>query len=298
MSDRIVRCADWARAEHIDPIGTAGSYAGYCCVEWPLPWPSDIRNIPELSRLAEELDQRGVRLQLLHSTAARPGLHIIVHRLPAARIFEGYLRAEAFCLQQDLVSTALQLLDPACPVRHDHTDVLLCTHGRRDVCCGSQGTALAKQLEFTGGLRPGARLWRTSHTGGHRFAPTAIVLPEGTLWAFVTGALLQRVVSRDGPVRDVLPYYRGCTGLGTPALQTLERLVLADVGWNLFDSRRIGSELGDGRVRIDVLHADETTSFWEAQVEVLRTVPLPGCGATPLEIIEQQEWCLSMIRKG
>jgi len=47
--------------------------------------------------------------------------------------------------------------------------LLVCTNGRRDVCCANFGRPLA------GALRdrfPG-RVWETTHLGGHRFAPTA-----------------------------------------------------------------------------------------------------------------------------
>ena len=51
-----------------------------------------------------------------------------------------------------------------------------------DRCCGSLGTALAQEL-LADPLQLGddVRVWRTSHTGGHRFAPTALVLPQGTV---------------------------------------------------------------------------------------------------------------------
>lgn len=76
-------------------------------------------------------------------------------------------------------------------------DVLICTHGRRDVCCGKFGTALALRAEKV--LRgTGVRIRRTSHLGGHRFAPTALVLPEGTLWAFADDDLLVRLIERSG----------------------------------------------------------------------------------------------------
>ena len=48
--------------------------------------------------------------------------------------------------------------------------LLVCTHGGRDRCCGSDGTRLFQALFPP----PGVRVWRTSHTAGHRFAPTAI----------------------------------------------------------------------------------------------------------------------------
>ena len=82
-------------------------------------------------------------------------------------------------------------------------------------------------------------------------------------------------------VDDLLPHYRGCAGLPSPALQALERAVLAEVGWDLFDCRRTGTELGDGRVRLDVSGpdgTDGTVRAWEAVVEVGRVLPIPECG--------------------
>lgn len=55
--------------------------------------------------------------------------------------------------------------------------LLVCTHGRRDRCCALEGRALAIAVAD---VRPG--VWECSHLGGHRFAPTALVLPTGYLY--------------------------------------------------------------------------------------------------------------------
>jgi hypothetical protein len=156
-------------------------------------------------------------------------------------------------------------------------DVLVCAHGRRDVCCGALGTVLAQELE-RGVLGPGIRCWRTSHTRGHRFAPTAFVFPEGTAWAFVDAVLLRRVVHREGPVEELLPRYRGCAGLGSPALQALERAVLVQTGWDLFDRARQGEHVGGDRVRLTARSAGGTTQVWEGTVVTGRLLPVPQCG--------------------
>ena len=125
--------------------------------------------------------------------------------------------------------------------------MLVCGHGRRDVCCGSQGTALVTgcprdPARFGGTVR----LWRTSHTGGHRFAPTAIVLPQGTVWAYLDADALRRITFRQGPLDDLLPRYRGCAGVGPAAVQALEREAFAEVGWEWLDWQRRGSVGDDG----------------------------------------------------
>ena len=73
--------------------------------------------------------------------------------------------------------------------------LLVCTNGKRDVCCAEFGAPLARRL----GLELPGRVWEASHLGGHRFAPTALALPsrqvlarmdEDTARRALTGELL------------------------------------------------------------------------------------------------------------
>lgn len=59
----------------------------------------------------------------------------------------------------------------------DRPQLLVCTNGTRDVCCAVVGRPVALGAA---GLSPG-RVWEVTHTSGHRFAPTAVLLPAGTL---------------------------------------------------------------------------------------------------------------------
>jgi len=52
---------------------------------------------------------------------------------------------------------------------------LVCTHGRRDACCARFGAPLARALAAA---YP-ARVWETTHVGGHRFAANLVILPHG-----------------------------------------------------------------------------------------------------------------------
>jgi len=56
--------------------------------------------------------------------------------------------------------------------------LLVCANGRRDRCCGHSGGRLADEL-WRGPL--GSRVLTCTHLGGHRFAPTALLLPNGSL---------------------------------------------------------------------------------------------------------------------
>ena len=136
------------------------------------------------------------------------------------------------------------------------------------------GALLAQPLSAPSGP---LRLWRTSHTGGHRFAPTAIVLPSATLWAWADRDLLQQVVSRTATFRQAMVRYRGFACLGPPASQALERAVMAEVGWPLSDGWRRAETVGEGRARLETQHF----GAWEATVREGRRVPQPDCRTDP-----------------
>ncbi len=230
------------------------------------------------------LSGTGVRLQGLVATWTHgPGRHAILYRQRGDTSvgFAGFERHEVVAPLDDLVASALSLLesrgsvaDAALP---PPTDVLICGHGRRDRCCGTLGTTLAMELSARDVGRDDIRLWRTSHTGGHRFAPTMIVLPEATVWAYADVDMVDRIVRRDGPLDDLVPRYRGCSGLSSPRVQALERAVLGEMGWALLSATRRGTELPDGSTSLHVQGAASSTT-WEGTVTTGRLLPVPVCG--------------------
>ena len=284
-AEDVVRCAEWTRQQAVDPIGTAGTYSGYLLVEWPLPWPADLSDIPELAPVVEALNGTGIRLQGLVSTRrSDSGRHVILYHRGSewTEGFSGFVRHEEVVDQADVVLTCLQVLDygsafgAADPLEPALVDVLICGHGRRDRCCGAQGTRLARNLASLNDGR--LRLWRTSHTGGHRFAPTMVVLPEATVWAFADEDLVHQVTQRSGDPADLMDRYRGCSGLSSRQAQVVERAALAELGWSLLDSVRVSNQEDRGsRVSLRVT-GPEGVALWEAEVAAGRTWAVPACG--------------------
>ena len=287
----VPRCADWARGEAVDPVGTASTTHGYLLVEWPLPWPRDLSEVEALEPVAAAAVAAGLRLQALVPSVGSDGdgggdARIIRYASqPTMGDAVGHLqRAEVVVPAADVVAAAVELAaggdgDPARSAEAV-TDVLICTHGRRDVCCGSLGTALALDAaHLAGPVGDGrVRLWRTSHTGGHRFAPTAIVLPDATWWAFLDGHALGQVVSRSGQLGPLMGRYRGSSAMGTAAMQAVEREALADIGWAWLDWDRSAVVLPDGRVRVIGRSPTGAVGSWTAAVEAGRRMPVPDCG--------------------
>jgi hypothetical protein len=301
-SDLRQRCSAWAREADLSPIGTIGSYRGYLLVETPLAWPKDITEIPGLAGVARRLPPLGIRLQALVPSSPdgdQAGPRMILHA-PSAEGggFAGYRRFETTAgesLEGSLDRLLARAGDGLC-LPSARTDLLVCTHGSRDVCCGSRGIGLAHGLAALP-LR-GVRHWRTSHTGGHRFAPTFLLLPQGTAWAFADVQLVQQVVGRSVPFAEVAGHYRGCAGLPSPHVQVLEREVLALVGWELLDERRSGRLTGETtRDGGEITRLEAGSRAWEGVVRASRTLPVPDCLTPSAETTKvTTEWTASDVR--
>ncbi|MCX4091520.1 sucrase ferredoxin [Nocardia sp. alder85J] len=227
-----------------------------------------------------------------------------VTELVAARAFDATADAPAHRTGQQVVrgsdrptSGAVAVrppghaLDAADPPGRDGTDltgrpapaeVLLCGHGVRDKCCGRLGARLA--LEVGAGVA-GVRVRSCSHTGGHRFAPTGLTLPDGLAWSFLDAALLDGIVRRAGapPLHD--GHYRGNTALDRWG-QVAERELFRRFGWPWLDRRitlaRTEIEPG-GRAAVVELawSGPDGAGSARAEVGIVRDVPVLICGEHP-----------------
>lgn len=82
-------------------------------------------------------------------------------------------------------------------------DLLVCTHGSRGIVCGEFGYPIYTKLrtEYAERSEGRLRVWRASHFGGHRFAPTILDCPEGRCWAHVKPEILDALVWCQGEVK-------------------------------------------------------------------------------------------------
>jgi hypothetical protein len=284
-----MRCSEWTRENAVGLLGSAGSYNGFCLVEWPMPWPRDAKEVTELAPLVEMLENSGQRLQLISAGRLTPEdtRQVIVYRKDGAEkrdnSFSAYRRSSRRCAPHDVANVALELLAEAQETTRADSgviDLLICTHGRRDVCCGAMGTALFADVvkaQVDWPTHRNLQIWRTSHTGGHRFAPTAIVLPEGTMWGRLATETLRRIVSHEGAVAEVIDSYRGCAGLPTPELQVIEAAVFESEGWAWTSRSKQGSLGATGDVTLTATEENGVVRSWAGRVVTQRLLPVPPC---------------------
>lgn len=310
------RCTAQFAELGVDPIGSAGAPpGGFLLFEVPLPWPSDVLSMPELAELGAVTKAARARPQALVPEAVVGGprhrttdLAVIVY---APAPVDGGWRGPAMLRHAgvaagvgELAVVATRLLaDAVAEPEHGVApaegtpaiiDVLVCTHGTRDVCCGGVGSVRHAQLreELAGlagasvGDGPVVQLWRTSHTGGHRFAPTVLTFPDGLSWAWTDRTDVLAAAHRTLPVDEGARHLRGALTVRGPFAQVVDRAAFVNEGWGwLAEPRRVhlDEERPDGVARTHVVEisgraASGERTRYRGTVRVAREVPVPPCG--------------------
>lgn len=263
--------------------GTAARAGVFVVLEQPGPWGRDAARQSHLDPgLGADLDERvsaaGGRFMLMR----RPGEH--PDRGGPRRVLVAHAgeRAGSAWLLSALVSSADKLLslDWDALVVGDRNRVvaslpgateaeptlLVCTNGRRDVCCAVRGRPLAAGAA----THAPDRVWEVSHTGGHRFAPTAVLLPWGQTFARLDDSLAAALLdtSLDGRVPAELLGRRHDRGRSpvAPLAQVAEAHVRAETGetslgatWSVVDDAGL----------VTVHHVDGRA--WRVRVERIHT---------------------------
>ena len=235
-------CADACREAGESPIGMAATHERYVLVECPPPWPyqaPQAKPVPDALRALIDEFKGTVRFLFVHSEAHKqPGAsRVLFLRRPAGRA-RVYHKSEATVRDLSEVAPLVRayLAGESLPQLQDSQatrDILVCTHGTHDKCCGRYGNPFYQQACQIAADRQDVRLWQSSHFGGHRFAPTAIDFPDGRHYGFLDGEAFAAILARSGDIRYLDRVYRGW-GLLPGPLQFLEKELALRHGWDWF----------------------------------------------------------------
>lgn len=288
---------------------------------------------PELGRqLTDACKALGGTFVLIRNPASHADV-----TTPGRRIFLGYAGVSPWLLGGEVtdadLADHLDRLDLAALSRGDSDAVLVswatlgleaplllvCTNGQRDQCCAVRGRRVAA-AECEGGSTGGAqgsapvtrhtsvggvRVWESSHLGGHRFAPTALVLPFGRVFGRLEPTHVAQILAAADS--GLMPaellsdrHDRGFTRL-EPAAQVAEhavRAALGDPAYTAFDAElprpipgACASPEGRDPVNARVTHRDGRA--WEASLRWVSAPDLPeSCGEGPLPT---GHWTVSAI---
>ena len=290
-------CAIASRQTGEDLIGTASQYQTYVLIECPTPWAAkafDSEQVPsELCQYIKSLkSERSVQFLTISRGVLAPSDSTTASTTHSTTviIYEKTVLSDGSSTHESVsgyrgyefrVASLNRVVD--CLEAYwqgDHTgkpitqqDVLICTHGMRDRCCARFGRPFFRDARRCAkkGKLPNVRLWKVSHIGGHRFAPTAISFPDGRYYGRLTLAALKSVITRSGAIDQFRSVYRGWGLLPAP-LQVLEQYLMLQHGWAWLDCcvsyrilaekshERLEKEGGDRELSVEISIVAKQTS--------------------------------------
>lgn len=288
-----MRCADHARGLALDPGGSAIRADRVVVVSVPLPWPKPALAHPMLTRLRATLDEWDAPVRLLAAVPDPGRAHdvAVFDRIDGGAIERRFRLDDAGDGEAlGAFGAALVAGEPTATELGTATEtpdpsVLVCTQGSHDICCGSDGARLASDLITDPVLGGRVEIYRVSHTGGHRFAPTIMTLPDGRMWAYVDRPAVERIVSASArgpsPANELdaglLGRCRGWWGADTGPAQVAERAVFGETGWPLDLSARHVTVLDEAGPEWVVCRVDSDHGAWLVTVGTGREVPTIAC---------------------
>ena len=241
-------CSLTSRKMDEDPIGSAPIWEKCLILEVKQPWDSEIldsSSIPKsTSLLLKKLTNKtiGFKFQAVIPRSNRTtNTWKIMFFKYTEQGFCRYTKSEYEAPLKELnniitslaLSSNSSLLNKYKVENESERDILVCTHGNRDSCCGKLGfqtysSLLSSQNKFT----PKTQIWRTSHTGGHRFAATLIDLPSGRYWGHLDPNLAKAILLKEIPFLSIAKHYRGSSAMNSSEEQVLEKKVLSIYDWD------------------------------------------------------------------
>jgi hypothetical protein len=260
-------CSGWARNEGVSLAGTAGTAARFLFVEASPPWPSDVRDAPWAAGVPATASANVYAICPVDGSVDAARATVMAFFRTGGHVLRRIeVRVDAGARGRWVRRLAAEPRDDGAGVDPGEggRDIVVCTHGTRDRCCGRLGMALALRLDRWAKERaPGVRVWRTSHLGGHRFAPTMVDLPSGRCWGHLDPDRAIDVLEGRVDPDTVGHHYRGSWIAGSSAEQVVEAESWRRVGakWPdmRIEERSVDAGPGDGPISVVLSARDPRT---------------------------------------
>lgn len=253
-------CSESSLAAGEPLAGSAPAATAWLCLEQNGPWGrkawTESHLDPELGgRIEAAANAAGVRPSLVrragrHADRHRGGTRAVMAAATHPRgawLLSGRIEDPGMLLDLDLAALAAGDLDavrrslPGLEV-DSAPQLLVCTNGMRDTCCARLGRPVA----LSAATAHADQVWEVTHTSGHRFAPTTVLLPSGFLHGRVLDASAILAAAHRGHVQVA-----GLRGRSTwpPAGQVAEIHVREREGIDGLDDLDVVAEADLWRVR-------------------------------------------------
>ena len=264
------RCSLTARAAGIPLAGTAPQTPAWLVIEQRIPWAA---RALESERLDDHLRSLLVGVPATVLLARRQGAagpeRYWYSVAASSGLISGYVSELVDVLSAGSPLATMASTLPVDPV------LFVCANSKRDVCCAIESKPLLAQLSDR------ADVWQCTHIGGHRFAPTALLLPTALVYGRLTAHNAATVLDFAERGEIVTTQARGCSWL-TPLEQ------IADIHVrHRFDVKRAHElayevhNVDTSRPQITVRHLDGRS--WHVHLQRRKSAPVvEACGRDPL----------------
>lgn len=286
-------CAPFTRNLGASPAGSGLGLDRIVLVSVPGPWPKPALSHSTLKPLVAPLTASPVITRLFAAEPVVGCATIEVFDRSALGATRQQFEADSSSTIDEqhawLQQTVSQIAQsPQASAGHELEDpvMLVCTQGSHDMCCGVQGQAFAELLEARSA---GIHVRRVSHTGGHRFAPTAVSLPDGRMWAWLDEELVDRIVGNRLTDEDLRMRCRGWWGAPKGTAQVAELAARIDNGGPFVHEPSI--EAAD-----DTMVVTSGNDRWTVRVEQAREIPTIACespGGLPVKQGIEYGWTIT-----
>ena len=162
---------------------------------------------------------------------------------------------------------------------------LVCTNGKRDRCCALWGMAFYRALQPLAGTA----VWQTTHTGGHRFAPTLLTLPDGILHGRLALENVADFLTAHQQGKLLLDNYRGHSHY-EPVVQVADYFLRQTTGETSLSAYRYHQHQNGNGSQWRVQFAQDDGTVHEVVVAVETAVPdnlLASCDKLQVKPISQ-----------
>lgn len=292
-------CSTFCRELHEPLAGTAVVATGWLVVEQPGPWgakaPTQSHLDPAFgAKIDADAKKADLRFGLIRSPGRHPDDHPRTHQVYVAStvpgrtwLLGGRVDDPGLLAALDLKAIArgnLEAVVDSFPALRPVPEpvLLVCTNGKRDECCALLGRPIVDALAA---LAPG-RVWESNHLGGHRFAPTATMLPAGYMHGHLDVSSAVALLAAADRGETVLDSLRGRSSW-TKQGQVAEIAVRQEIGEVRLDALSV---IAGDLEAVTVQHVDGRT--W--------TVPVSSEPAEPPrpESCGKEPFAMSILRAG
>jgi hypothetical protein len=198
-------------------MATAPRTDVWILLEYDKPWGAQALEQSDLpqaikSYIHQQMDAiPNARFQFIRRGGNIGGIDLFIARssVHSPRLYHFRLNSYEDLLGYDLAAIAA---DRSEYTLSDQKLFLVCTNGKKDLCCAQHGLPLYKTMSQ---MAPES-VWQTTHIGGHRFAATLVCLPEGVYYGRVPIEQSAALIRAHHHGEMLLDYSRGWCAYDAP----------------------------------------------------------------------------------